>query len=149
MVQRSQILEDLSLIRVPLAVVIASVTPAAVITIYTLFSRMPFDGAIFLILFGTPVAFLHAILLGLPAYLLTQKLNIAKWWAGLVGGFLIGAGPWTILAWIGYGSLTMAYQHGDLKLSPIIGVIGMVSGFTAWLTWHLLRPRMPAARPVL
>ena len=44
------------------------------------------------------VAFVHAVGLGLPAYLLLRWRRLTAWWTGLAGGFLAGALPYAVLA---------------------------------------------------
>src|SRR6185312_17171039 len=47
-----------------------------------------------------PVAFIvalaHAVMLGLPAYLLLRWMRLTRWWVSLAGGFAIGALPYAI-----------------------------------------------------
>jgi hypothetical protein len=138
------VLEGLALIRVPIAVLVAAGTPATMFAIDG--ARTSFGWAVFLGLLVFVIALLHALILGLPAYFLARKFNAARWWVVLVGGLMIGAGPWTIHVWIDYGSLSKAYAQGDLDLSVLGGGSGMAGGIAAWLTWYLLGRRMPAPR---
>jgi len=103
-----------------------------------------------------PVAFIvalaHAVMLGLPAYLLLRWMRLTRWWVSLAGGFAIGALPYaiyfsplreisshsevgryvlvdngvtTLVGWIYYGATAGA-----------LGLLGAAGGLGAWLTWY-------------
>lgn len=69
----------------------AEATPAAPLTIL-----------FYALVFGFPLAFGHALVLGLPSYLWLERRYPLRWWNAMVAGGVIGAVP--MLLWIGPGS---------------------------------------------
>jgi hypothetical protein len=97
---------------------------------------------------GFVAALVHAVVLGLPAYLLARRLGWTRWWASLIGGFAVGSLPYAVLA-LPWGAppppdLVEAHviapfswvRYGGVALG--LGVLGMAGGFSAWCTWRRL-----------
>lgn len=100
------------------------------------------------------VALVHAVALGLPAFLILKRRRLTQWWVSLAGGFAVGALPYAVLAppwtspspelvaahivppftWLHYGAIASG-----------LGLLGMAGGFAAWLVWRWLGRRV--ARP--
>ena len=93
---------------------------------------------------GFGVALVHAVALGLPAYLVLNRLKLTRWWVSLIGGFAVGSLPYAVLA------LPWSAPPPELVGAHIIprftwlhyagvvgglGLLGMAGGFAAWLTW--------------
>lgn len=93
------------------------------------------------------VAFIHAVGLGLPAYLLLRWRGLTAWWISLPGGFAVGALPYAVLA------LPWKTPDPNLVAAHIVqpftwthyagavvglGALGMAGGIAAWLTWYWL-----------
>lgn len=71
------------------------------------------------VVFGFPVALLHALLLALPAYLMMRRRWRLAWWSSAAAGFLIGALP----------ALLLTRSVATL----MTGGCGLVGGFVFWL----------------
>lgn len=101
------------------------------------------------------VALVHAVILGLPAYLIARRLGLIRWWVSLPGGFVVGALPYAVLAlpWHAPPPELVAahivppftWQH-YLAVAGGLGFLGMAGGIAAWLVWRWLggRPAGPA-----
>ncbi|HXP03339.1 MAG TPA: hypothetical protein VN808_04400 [Stellaceae bacterium] len=111
------------------------------------------------------VALAHAVVLGLPAYLLLRWRGWTRWWTSLVCGFAIGSVPFAIY-FSPFDNAASFSQAGDKVLIENgvttlagwidfaesvggLGLLGMAGGIAAWLTWYGLgrvfaRPRMRA-----
>lgn len=72
------------------------------------------------ILFGFPVALLHALLLALPAYAIARRRWRLSWWNAAAAGFVIGVLPASLLVTRSFGTL-------------MAGVGGLVGGLAFWL----------------
>jgi len=101
------------------------------------------------------VAAVHAVGVGLPAYLVVSRLGLTGWWVSLPGGFIAGALPYAILAlpwrapppelveahvierftWLHYAAMA-----GGL------GLLGMAGGLAAWVVWNALGGRATPPR---
>jgi len=157
---------DLRPMRFIFALLLAALTPAILLVVPILIDGIRyFHGshigyalrAAFIVgQFAFMVALLHAILLGLPAFIVLQKFNVTFWWTSLIFGFLIGLIPFAIFSWpMGKaGSSYRAYdgtQIVDYVINGIptragwisyiknaleVGCIGMVSAFLSWLVWQ-------------
>lgn len=77
----------------------------------------------------------HAIIMGVPLGLVFLRFRLIHWWTSLLGGFVIGLLPISIVLW-----------SRPLDALTIGGGLGAVGGITAWLMWTLLtwRPRVAA-----
>lgn len=93
----------------------------------------PIGFAIFVYLFGIPMAALIILVLALPAYLLMRRHWEITWWNAALSGFVIAAVPAVLLG------LT------DLSLLTVIqfGLLGAVGGL---VFWAIVRPRRPGLR---
>jgi len=105
-------------------------------------------GLLFLVfLFGTPIALLHALLFGLPAYLALRGRWPLRRWIAALAGFVIGALPTALLSLDpGYefyrqgqqvlvynGYYTTAGWLSVLSGAVISGLYGVVGGLAFWL----------------
>jgi hypothetical protein len=85
------------------------------------------------LLYAFPVAFAHAPF-ALPLYHIAKRKNLMTWWFSLIGGFAVGIFPYSFFV----------VPSGLLFISPYFlywigcGLLGMVGGFAAWLTWRYL-----------
>lgn len=90
------------------------------------------------------VVFLHAILLGLPCFLLLARCSLIRWWTLTLAGFLAGSVP---------GSLVILIRQTEISSSEIpsvvtgvlaMGLIGALNGALFWVVWrHLGRNANP------
>jgi hypothetical protein len=103
--------------------------------------------AIFLI-FGVPLAALHALLLGWPLYLLLRGRWQLRWWHAALAGFLIGAVPLLLLnvasgpgvdfygtsdaVLIEHGQYTAVGWASMLMGAAVTGLAGLVGGLAFW-----------------
>jgi hypothetical protein len=100
------------------------------------------------------VALAHAVVLGLPAYLLLWWVGWTRWWVSLACGFAIGCLPFAIYfspldnaasfsqvgdkVLIENGVTTLAGWIDFAKGVGGLGLRGAAGGFAAWLTWYWL-----------
>ena len=59
------------------------------------------------------------LIIGLPAYLLLSHFNKVMWWSAILGGTFCGAVTWIIVN----------------ALTPLVIVVGVLSGLVFWLIW--------------
>lgn|GEM_PF-2548401 len=146
-----------AVIRVTAALLIAAAASATVFVIADLVALLVSGGADsagfvletigFLWPASYAVAFVHAVGLGLPAYLLLRWRGLTMWWISLAGGFVVGALPYAVL------SLPWKAPDANLLAAHIVqpfawthyagaiaglSALGMAGGVAAWLTWYWL-----------
>jgi len=80
---------------------------------------------LYALVFGFPLAFGHALLLGLPAYLWLERRYRLRWWNAMGAGAVIGALP--SFFWIG----PMSAWDGIVPLL-ILGASGVGGGLVFW-----------------
>ncbi|RYY43805.1 MAG: hypothetical protein EOP59_07320 [Sphingomonadales bacterium] len=90
--------------------------------------------ALYSISIGIPLALLHALLLGLPAYLLLSRRWRFRWWHGLVGGALVAALPiGSMIVWSELAAHSNAADiAGIARVLLYLGLCGAVGGFVFW-----------------
>jgi hypothetical protein len=98
------------------------ITPAVPAAIFSAFSleNVIVMGIIFVVTYL--VAGAHVLVLGLPAFLLGQRLHAIRWWTCIVVGFVIGGLP--IAIWRGSEFVLWG------------GLFGASGGFGFWLLWQ-------------
>lgn len=69
------------------------------------------------LVFGTPIAFLHALFMGIPIYILLRRRWALTWLRSAIGGFAVGALPW------GLFSFSISIDAWD-----VIAAIGLMGG---------------------
>jgi hypothetical protein len=106
------------------------------------------------------VALGHAVILGLPAYLVLRWAGWTGWWVSLACGFAIGCLPFAIY-FSPFDNAASFSQVGDKVLiengvtTPAgwidygktvagLGLLGLIGGLAAWLTWYGLGRLFPA-----
>lgn len=89
-------------------------------------------------------ALAHAVILGLPVWLLLKTYNLDSFLAAAIAGFFIGAIP---IGLVGLALVTGQYATGDFEwlefLNGLVyfGIIGMSGGLSAWAVWTFSAPR--------
>jgi len=100
---------------------ITPTVPAAIFSAFFLLSgNIIVIGVIFVVTYL--VAGAHVLMLGLPAFLLGQRLHAIRWWTCIIIGFVIGGLP--IAIWRGYEFFLWG------------GLFGACGGFAFWLLWQ-------------
>ena len=152
--------------RIILALLTAAATPAVIVWVLMLMDE--FEHSVGLkqalqiacvpAIFAFVIALAYAIILGLPAYFLAKRFHLTDWWMSVICGFMIGAVPSAIYSWplshvngvssawngkemVDYiinGTPTMAGWLRYIYSFCGMGLLGMLSGFTAWLVWRYL-----------
>ena len=100
------------------------------------------------------VALAHAVVLGLPAFLVLRWRGWTRWWVSLVCGFAIGGLPFAIYfspfdnaasfsqvddkVLVQDGVTTLAGWIDYAESIGGLGLLGMAGGLAAWLTWYWL-----------
>lgn len=106
---------------------------------------------VFIGFWAVVVAAAEAVALGLPAVAVGLYLKLIRWWSSILAGSLAGIIP-AIFAELSLHGSSEAngvkymidgvrtfdgwIQFGEIVL--FMGFMGMVAGFTFWLTWQLL-----------
>ena len=122
----------------PITVALLAASAAAPLPFgLAIFARSPdqFWAIPIILIFGFPVALLHAIVLALPAYLVARRRWRLAWWHAAIAGFIVGAVPSALLL------------SGDLDSSVLTGACGTFGGWAFWLT--LRRMSDPVESPSL
>jgi uncharacterized membrane protein YvlD (DUF360 family) len=147
--------------RVSAAFLAGAVASVAALCLHMLW-QSPVEAAFSLVvltlLFGLPIALLHAFVLGLPAYLVLRRFRALGWWSAALGGFVVGAAPIALLTLrpiydfeygadvlVIHGHYTAAGWRSYAVAAATGGVYGAVGGLACWLV--IRRARDPAARP--
>jgi hypothetical protein len=112
------------------AVLAAAATPAI---LFGALARSLDAGAV-----AFAIALPHALVLGLPLFLLLRAKRRVNALASVVGGFLVGALPIGILS-----GLTGLAGHGDwgpadLLPTAVLGTFGATGGLAFFLLWRIL-----------
>jgi hypothetical protein len=143
---------------VAVAFLFASLAPALVMAALWLTTEI----ALTVLMFTFAIALGHAILLGLPLFLIFRSKGWINVMLCVVVGFAVGAAPAGVLTWpmqhalfhAFYGSVAAAGWLSYLKPLICFGSFGALGGFTFWfiLRWFgggaAAQPSMPAnARP--
>jgi hypothetical protein len=98
------------------------------------------------------VALGHAVVLGLPAFVLLRWAGWTRWWVCLPAGFAIGALPFAVMfspfteaagfsqvgdkILVQGGVTTLAGWIAYLTGVAGLGILGMAGALAAWLTWR-------------
>jgi hypothetical protein len=94
------------------------------------------------------IALAHAVVLGLPGFLILKRRGLTRWWISLPGGFAVGALPYAVLAlpWsspppqLVAAHIVPAFAWLDYAGSAGgLGLLGTAGGLAAWLVWRWLR----------
>jgi hypothetical protein len=80
---------------------------------------------LYALILGFPLAFGHALLLGLPAYLWLARRYQVRWWHAMGAGAVIGIVPATF--WIGPAS-----AREVIFIPSVIGASGAGGGLVFW-----------------
>ena len=78
------------------------------------------------------VALAHAIFIGLPVFVICRWCGWTQWWVSIVGGFMIGILPVSILV---LHTANAGLSSDDIYFMGVFGLMGMAGGFSAWLVW--------------
>lgn len=81
--------------------------------------------AIFVFIFSS----IHVLFLGIPTFLLANRLRIIRWYTVLPASFFIGGAPYILFPW---GTSI------DLRIGVplVIGLFGFSAGLVFWLLWR-------------
>lgn len=81
---------------------------------------------------GAPFGYLIALIFGLPAYLIVEKLGRINFWTVSIGSMLVSLAPTLILStWLGFNQPSAANNPANLYWA--MAVSGFVVGVVFWL----------------
>jgi hypothetical protein len=136
-------------IQTVVALFLAAIVPAALFTLgFEIILNSPsntfldeaFLFPFFCLLFAFPVALLHLVALGIPAFLLGWKIRRINWQSVLIISFLIGAIPWSLLIGLSSSSASsnswQAVKEAGI-VGTAMGLLGVSGGMTFWFLWRL------------
>ena len=129
---RRPVLEAISVV---VGVLAAAATAASLVHGAAAISVNSWSGGGFLWVMTFIVALAHALVLGLPIFLLLRWLRRLPWWASLVGGFLVGSMPYAIVSFPSVQGTADAWRV-YAETVAFLGGLGMAGGFAAWLVWY-------------
>lgn len=137
------------------ALLAAAAVPAAIFMLF-LFVVRDINWAVFTAI-AFAIALLHALILGLPAFTALRRRGYTQWWLAVVGGFIVGLLPTTILVILtslnqspgssSGGSAGMDVVNGVTTPlgwfhafggACIAGVFGVSGGLAFWAVWRYL-----------
>jgi hypothetical protein len=104
------------------AVIAAAVAPAIAFGVIARSS----DAAVL----ALAIAFPHALVLGLPLFLLLRAKSRINAATSIVGGFLVGGFP--------VGVLGVGNWPGNLLAAAMLGLFGAIGGLGFFLVWRIL-----------
>jgi hypothetical protein len=115
------------------------------------------------------LGFLWITLLGLPAFFLLKRFDLARWWSSLIAGFFLASIPMAWVTWPYHPGIDSGYAAWDGRRMvnyvvhgiPThagwtqyiydccgIGFIGAASAITFWAVWWITaRPGKSSVRP--
>lgn len=134
-------------LKVIIALIAASITPAIILSIIVYFVIVLIDyreaglelivntAGLGLIVFI--VAFMHTFLLGMPLFFLGSRLNLIRWWTILLGSSIVGSMPCGFLIFL-YNSTSESLSgfSGLIEMAGFMGLCGLSGGITFWLLWR-------------
>jgi hypothetical protein len=84
------------------------------------------------------IAFIHFLILGIPAFIWGWASNSINLYSTLVTAFIIGTGPSTLLllAWPRYSAYSSVDFLQELRFVTILGLSGLFGGVVFWLIWR-------------
>ena len=83
----------------------------------------------FFAIFVFAVSLMHMLFLGIPTFLVANRLNIIRWYTVLPASFFIGGAPYILFMW-GTPKDTI------IGVTMIMGIFGCVAGMAFWLLWR-------------
>ncbi len=92
---------------------------------------------------GLPIALLHLFIVAAPLYSMAIGRWPLRWWNAALGGFLVGSGPFAILALMLFGGHVMRGEVPDIAGLGIPFLIGGIPGLTGGLVFRAIRGRDP------
>ncbi|MET1111225.1 MAG: hypothetical protein ABWX67_06845 [Allosphingosinicella sp.] len=105
------------------ALMAALAAPAALALFLIALAPSETGVAVIALVFGFPVALVHALVIGAPAYILLREKWALTWIRSAVGGFAVAALPWGLFL------LSMSPDRWNVALAAgMIGALGMVGG---------------------
>jgi hypothetical protein len=125
-----------------IAVITASVIPAFIFTVASMFFDSGFRGwAIVIFPFVLLATFAHSALLGFPFFLLLRRFNMLHWRPFVFGGFVIGVLPSLIFALFRKVDLFKNDSFNSLQGIAGAGILGAMGALLFWLVWNYLSGR--------
>lgn len=111
------------------AVTVATFLPGLIMT--------ALSGSLIISSFVCFVSLLHTLMLGLPFYWICKGNGWIHWWSSLICGFFIGSLPLSLLFLTNNVGTPDFLNFMSLVFLPL-GLLGAITGFSAWCTWTLI-----------
>ena len=83
---------------------------------------------------------------GFPGFYFLDKLRLVNWWMCSVYGFAAPVAAMAIFELAGPQSNVIGNLRQEAMGSALVGGVGIMSAFAAWLTWYLLGRCMTGPR---
>jgi hypothetical protein len=83
----------------------------------------------FFAIFVFAVSFLHMLFLGVPTFIVANRLKIMRWYTVLPGSFFIGGTPYILFMW---GTPKDMF----IGVPMTMGIFGFSGGMAFWLLWR-------------
>ena len=84
---------------------------------------------IFFAIFVFGVSIVHMLFLGVPSFIVANRLNIIRWYTVLPASFFIGGAPYILFMW---GTPKDMW----IGVPMMMGIFGCIAGMAFWLLWR-------------
>lgn len=150
------------LTKILLALLAGAATPVTFFSLLILLSPYQLVDRTYFLYVGIAfaVTLAHAVILGVPAFVLLKRLHTTKWYIAIIGGFIIGFIPTAIFSWP-LGKLSPGFSAGDSWGQSVIngvptnlgwieyvigscvaGLFGAAGAGSFWSVWRYLPPKI-------
>lgn len=109
--------------------VVASIIPAAVLSILQHFGQMRIGSVLYTFVLAYPFSAFFTVVLGLPAFLLLRRFRPGHWWSVSIVGILLGVLVVIILS-------SANFSDPDARIFLVYGLTAALSTLVFWWIWR-------------